>query len=349
MQPGKRDTLQNSPPSRCAVCRSQREQDESASETSTAPRLADPVDSTPEKMPYALISLLAGAGALETAYLTWAKLANIQVACTADGGCTSVLGSDYASVLGIPLPLLGFFAYATVAGLAASGALSSQAEPAQQDIQRRYVVLAGAAVLASCSATLMWVLFTKLSGQSCTWCYASAALSFTIALASTQGFKARELREAALPGGSLVAATVLGLMLAWSGIDPQEAQADLNIPYNPPAVATASSSRSVQLAQRLRDAGARMYGAFWCSHCHDQKELFGKDAMAAFPYVECYPDGYYRGVKLAQPCLDAKIQAFPVWIIGGQQYEGEQSFDKLEAALAKARAGQGAAQLQTAR
>lgn len=34
-----------------------------------------------------------------------------------------------------------------------------------------------------------------------------------------------------------------------------------------------------------------MYGAFWCSHCFDQKQDFGKEAAADFPYVECYPDG----------------------------------------------------------
>lgn len=48
------------------------------------------------------------------------------------------------------------------------------------------------------------------------------------------------------------------------------------------------------LVQRLRDSGARMYGAFWCSHCYDQKQTFGAEAMAAFPYVECYPEGLHE-------------------------------------------------------
>lgn len=37
-----------------------------------------------------------------------------------------------------------------------------------------------------------------------------------------------------------------------------------------------------------------MYGAFWCSHCHEQKEAFGSQAMKDFPYVECYPDGFHK-------------------------------------------------------
>lgn len=37
-----------------------------------------------------------------------------------------------------------------------------------------------------------------------------------------------------------------------------------------------------------------MYGAFWCSHCFSQKQLFGKEVETKFPYVECYPDGWQR-------------------------------------------------------
>lgn len=50
----------------------------------------------------------------------------------------------------------------------------------------------------------------------------------------------------------------------------------------------------MELAKRLKAAGAKMYGAFWCSHCFEQKQAFGKEAMADFPYVECYPEGYHR-------------------------------------------------------
>ena len=61
-----------------------------------------------------------------------------------------------------------------------------------------------------------------------------------------------------------------------------------------PRVTEASNSKTVDLAKRLKAAGAKMYGAFWCSHCFEQKQAFGKEAMADFPYVECYPDGYYK-------------------------------------------------------
>lgn len=47
-------------------------------------------------------------------------------------------------------------------------------------------------------------------------------------------------------------------------------------------------------------------------------QAFGQEASKALPYVECYPEGYRRGVKIAQACEDAKIEGFPTWIINGE-------------------------------
>ena len=59
-----------------------------------------------------------------------------------------------------------------------------------------------------------------------------------------------------------------------------------------PMVETSSSQQGISLAQQLKQSGAKMYGAFWCSHCLEQKEEFGQQAMKDFPYVECYPNGF---------------------------------------------------------
>jgi hypothetical protein len=47
-------------------------------------------------------------------------------------------------------------------------------------------------------------------------------------------------------------------------------------------------------------------------------QAFGQEAMQYVDYVECYPEGYRRGVTLAKPCQDAKIEGFPTWIINGK-------------------------------
>lgn len=62
-------------------------------------------------------------------------------------------------------------------------------------------------------------------------------------------------------------------------------------------------------AQCLKDKGAIFYGAFWCPHCQDQKELFGSSAKY-LPYVECStPDGSAQ----TKECIDKKIEGYPTW------------------------------------
>jgi 2-hydroxychromene-2-carboxylate isomerase len=45
-----------------------------------------------------------------------------------------------------------------------------------------------------------------------------------------------------------------------------------------------------------------------------------------------------QGVLIEAECAEAGIKGFPSWVVGGQIYEGEQTFQQLEAALAKAAA-----------
>ena len=65
-----------------------------------------------------------------------------------------------------------------------------------------------------------------------------------------------------------------------------------------------SPPKAVELATRLREAGAKMYGAFWCSHCQEQKQAFGAEAQRDLPYVECFPQGF-RSVR-----CKASLKAF---------------------------------------
>lgn len=83
---------------------------------------------------------------------------------------------------------------------------------------------------------------------------------------------------------------------------------------------------AVQLAQCLTDSGATFYGAFWCSHCKKQKELFGS-AEKMLPYVECSTP---NGKEQTQVCKDKGITGYPTWIFkDGSQLSGEASFAQL--------------------
>ena len=63
-------------------------------------------------------------------------------------------------------------------------------------------------------------------------------------------------------------------------------------------------------ARCLTARGAKMYGAWWCPHCVEQKEEFGASFEYA-PYVECGVKGDPRGQ--AQVCKDENIKHFPTW------------------------------------
>ena len=69
-----------------------------------------------------------------------------------------------------------------------------------------------------------------------------------------------------------------------------------------------------------------MYGAFWCSHCYDQKQAFGYEAMRSIPYVECDREGYNNERDV---CKAREVPGYPTWEIGGKLYPGERSLDEL--------------------
>lgn len=63
-------------------------------------------------------------------------------------------------------------------------------------------------------------------------------------------------------------------------------------------------------ARCLSERGVKMYGAYWCPHCSEQKEKFSA-AFEFAPYTECGVKGDTRAVT--QVCKDAGIQHFPTW------------------------------------
>jgi glutaredoxin len=103
-----------------------------------------------------------------------------------------------------------------------------------------------------------------------------------------------------------------------------------NTPINAgPPITTVSTPGSVQLAEHLTALGAKMYGAYWCPHCHDQKQLFGQEAAKIIDYVECDGEGIDPQPAL---CRSKGIEGYPSWEINGQIYSGAQRLEELAAA-----------------
>lgn len=65
-----------------------------------------------------------------------------------------------------------------------------------------------------------------------------------------------------------------------------------------------------RFARCLGDRGVKMYGAWWCPHCKEQKEEFLK-SFKYVPYVECGVLGDIH--KQTQVCKDAGIVHYPTW------------------------------------
>ena len=77
-------------------------------------------------------------------------------------------------------------------------------------------------------------------------------------------------------------------------------------------------------AQCLADKGATMYGTTWCSHCQNQKALFGA-AFKSVRYVECSVAGNPNAQSSA--CAAAGIAGYPTWTFkDGTRAEGELPF-----------------------
>ena len=68
-------------------------------------------------------------------------------------------------------------------------------------------------------------------------------------------------------------------------------------------------------AKCLTENNAAMYGTEWCTHCKDQKALFGK-SFKYVTYIDCD-----RNKAI---CTSRGVKGYPTWIIGNESYPGTQ-------------------------
>jgi hypothetical protein len=94
----------------------------------------------------------------------------------------------------------------------------------------------------------------------------------------------------------------------------------------PPPSGAADQKKLDKFAQCLTDKKAVMYGAVWCEHCKDQKDMFG-DAFKRVTYVECTVNGTR---KITDECKSLGIKRTPTWIFpDGDRLEGAIPLDQL--------------------
>ena len=275
-----------------------------------------------------VIAVLATIGAIDTGSITlktWGVLGSLT--CAKEGffgcnGCEKVLSSGWGSVLGQPLSLFGFLAYATVLVLAVLPLVL------QGDARSRisagswwglFLISTGMAVFSS---VLIGVMVFAIK-DCCPFCILSALLSLSLFVLSLIGGDWEDRGQLAFRG--ILLALVVGLIsLGWAAsVNRPDALATRGVPI---PVTRPSTPQTLALADHLQQAGAVMYSAWWCPHCHEQKELFGKQAAAKLTVVECAPDGLNSQRAL---CEQKSIQGFPSWEIKGTLTSGVKTLKEL--------------------
>lgn len=277
-----------------------------------------------------LIGAVALIGALGTAYLTVVKLTGGSAACPTSG-CEQVLSSPYATVFGLPLTLLGFLAYASMGMMAIVPlVISSDTQKEARSKLESWtwlLLFSGAVAMVVFSAYLMYLLAFKIQAL-CLYCLASALLTVTLLVLTVIGRNWRDI------GQLFFTAIVVGMiaLIATLGVYAQASNPITAISGGSSPgieVTTDSGPAEIALAKHLKQVGAKMYGAWWCPHCNDQKQLFGKAALSEFTYIECDPRGANAQPKV---CQAAKVESYPTWEIKGKTYTGTQSLKDLAAA-----------------
>ncbi|RZC30233.1 Thiol-disulfide oxidoreductase LTO1 isoform A [Glycine soja] len=215
-------------------------------------------------------------GFLETLYLTYLKLTGADAFCPVGGGsCSKILDSDYAVVFGIPLALFGMAAYGLVAALGVQ--LASKNLRFGIEKSTAQVVLLGATTsMAAASAYFLYILTTRFSDSSCSYCLISAFLSFTLFYVTVKDIGLQEVSKQL--GMQLLVASLVILSLNTSYSNSKSASSSLaenDLPYFATEITTPLSPFALSLAWHLHSIGAKMYGAFWCLHCQEQKEVCG--------------------------------------------------------------------------
>lgn len=317
--------------------------------------------SKPDRNGRIALAVLASTGAVETAVITSDKLrlfgggsgSVVEKLCSSGGGCGSVLNSPWADVGGVPLALFGAIAYSAIAILAVAPLLgvetSSDAPSGEESNIMANALVFGSGALAAFSSCLLLLLAFVIQ-QPCALCFGSAVLSLSIFFVawSTPLVPSKTETVVLTSSGALISlAAAIALFFADGGPELTSRGSSASAaaasaaasrilgeasgePVAPPTIRSKSSARALDIARRLQARGGQFYGAYWCSHCANQKETLGREAMQLVTYNECDENGVN---SRRSACVAAGVKGYPTWSLDGKLYPGERDLDELEQML----------------
>ncbi|NDJ19812.1 vitamin K epoxide reductase family protein [Myxacorys almedinensis] len=293
-----------------------------------------------------LIGAIATLGILNTGYITYNKLFSQAVACPS-GGCERVLESPYATIFGLPLSLFGLLAYLAIAVFALVPLVVSpeHKKSLRTSLENStwLLLFAGTTAMLLFSGYLMYIMFSKFVANYgvngvCYFCIASALFATAMFTLTLIGREWNDRGQLFFVGAIVSMVTLITTLAVYAPIGRVNANAATIGDANGNAyflVENSSGEAELGLARHLKQTGAKMYSAYWCPHCCEQKQLFGKEAMNEIPNVECADGGKDAQVetcKAIAPEIEkqtGKGFGFPTWEINGKYYGGRQTLEEL--------------------
>ncbi|HEX3282977.1 MAG TPA: vitamin K epoxide reductase family protein [Pyrinomonadaceae bacterium] len=129
---------------------------------------SQPIQRRARTILYAAAALVSLIGLADAIYLTVEHLSGRSVRCTLVSGCSEVLSSEYATVRGIPLAMIGAAAYFTVFSLAVLAAYSY-----------RWAAKLLTVIVSLMFVTTLWLLYLQafVIRHFCQFCLLSALVT----------------------------------------------------------------------------------------------------------------------------------------------------------------------------
>ena len=275
-----------------------------------------------------VMAVLATIGVIDTGSITLSKWGWIgDLSCSSTGlfgcnGCEKVLSSAWGSLLGQPLALFGLLGYGAVLLMAVVPLVLQgdlRVSLGQKSWWGLFLLSTGMAVF---SGVLLGVMAFGIR-DCCPFCILSAGLSTALFVLSLIGGDWEDRGQLIFSG--VITALLVGVIgLGWAASVGRPVVD--SAPGVAPPVRSESNAGQIALAEHLTASGAKLYTAYWCPHCHDQKELFGRQATEKLTVIECAPDGRNSQREL---CEAKKIEGYPSWEIQGQLDSGVKPLAKL--------------------
>ena len=279
------------------------------------------------------IAILSTVGVIDTGSITlnkWGWIGSLN--CPGGiGGCDKVLNSAWGNLFettnfSIPLSSIGLISYLLIL-LMAIFPLIPIFKKEKNNITK--ITWWGTFYISTSnfifSLILISIMIFKIKAF-CFFCLLSCLISLLILLLNIFGGGWEDYGELFFRGFVMSVAVLLAGLIWSSSVDPSTNEISNNIPGMPPSVIAASTPEKIKLAEHLTKKGAVMYNAYWCPHCHDQKEMFGKKAAEKLNLVECAKDGFNNQREL---CEAKGITGFPSWEINGSIDSGVKSLKEL--------------------